>query len=153
MPLLSDLPTAIATHLTTSQQPGGSLAAAAAAVILPEDTHDLGTEITKAVSKIGLVILVGMPHGINKSTMQNPNLELQVNLSIAIAEVPITWRAVVGRPKAPAIALIIAQLLQNFKVAGFQYLRVSKLDYIPDKVRQLYEVPIETSLIAPALPL
>lgn len=150
MAVMNDLTTAVVNRLTTAQGAGGSLVNDAAAVVLREDAHDLQTQITKAIGQIGLLLLVGMPHFVNKSTLQNPNLEAAISFAVAIGEHPILWRKD-QRDPASTLAQLVAQLLHGFKIDGFNWLRVTRVDYIPDKKRQLYEVSIETLLIAPAL--
>ena len=150
MPYLNDLTTAVVAKLQLAQGPGGSLINDADAVVLREDSHDLQTEINKAIGQIGMLLLVGMPHFVNRSTLQNPNLEAAISFAVAIGEHPILWRKA-PRDPASTVAQIVAQLLQNFQVPGFNWLRVTRVDYVPDKKRQLYEVSIETLLIAPAL--
>jgi hypothetical protein len=147
---MEDLPQAIVDRITVAQAAGGSLFNDAAAVVLMEDVHDLQTEINKAIGQIGMLILIGMPHWKNTATMQNPNVQDVIQIAIAIGEHPVLWRSG-ERDKAPTVASIIEQLLHNYKIPGFQYLKVTRVDYIPDKKRQLYEVSVETQLITPVL--
>jgi hypothetical protein len=151
MAVLNDITTAIVNQLQQAQWAGAALANNAAAVVLREDAHDLQTEINRAIGQIGMLILVGMPHFVNKATQQNPNLESVINCAVAVGEHPILWRKD-QRDPASTVAHIVAQLLHNLKVPGFNWLRVTRGDYVPDKKRQLYEVAIETLLIAPTAP-
>lgn len=155
MATLSDLPAGIVTRLQAAQQPGGSLAAAGAAAVLREDAHDLATQIAKAANQFGLVILVGMPHAENSATPQNPNLQMKVHTAIGIREDPLIWRRQnpdgSQRPFAPAVAQIVAQLVQNLKLPAFNYLTCPRLDFVPDKKVQLYEIAVETTLVVPTL--
>ena len=150
MPVLNDLTTAVVNRLTAAQQAGGSLVNDAAAVILREDVKDLQTEINKSIGQIGMLMLVGMPHFVNKATLQNPNLEAAISFAVAIGEHPILWRKD-QRDPASTLAQLVAQLLHGFKIDGFNWMRVTRVDYVPDKKRQLYEVSIETLLIVPTL--
>jgi hypothetical protein len=147
---LNDLTTAVTNRLKAAQQLNGSLFNDAAAVVLREDAKDLQTEINKSIGQIGMLILVGMPHFINESHLQNPNVEARINFAVAIGEHPILWRQG-NRDAASTVAQLVAQLLQNYLINGFNYLRVVRVDYVPDPKRQLYEVAIETLLVAPAL--
>lgn len=155
MASLNDIPTSVTTALKAAQANNGSLAGAAAAVVMREDAHDLQTEINKAIGNIGMLILVGMPHAENTATMTNPHVNLKISFAIAIGEHPILWRKanVDGsqRPFAPQVAQLVAQLCQNMILPGFNPLRVVRVDYVPDKKRQLYEVSLETALVAPKL--
>lgn len=154
-PSLTGLKEAITAKIQAAQNAGGSLVNAATAVVLPEDTHDLATEINKKIGEIGMLILVGMPHFINNAKAQNPNVEADISCAIAIGENPAVWRVQNAdgstRPYAPDVALIVAQLMQNFKVDGFYWIRVKDAPYIPDKKRQLYEVSLETHTVVPSL--
>lgn len=155
MATLSDLTAAVTGRIQNAQRAGGSLVEAAAAAVVREDVHDLQTEINKSIGKIGMMILVGMPHFTNEARLQNPNLEAKILFAVAVAEDPILWRKNnpdnKPRPFAPAVAQIVAQLLQNFLIPSFNYLRVLRVDYVPDPKRQLYEIAVETLLVAPAL--
>lgn len=151
MATLSDLITAITARITAAQQSNGPLAAGAAAVVLREDRHDLQTEINKSIGQIGMLVLVGMPHAENKAASATDRLQLIVQTAVAIGEHPILWRKTNAngsiRPFSPAVAQTVAELVQNLNVPGFQRLRVTRIDYIPDAKRQLYEVGIETMLL------
>jgi hypothetical protein len=151
MATLDTLTQSIVDRLTAAKNPGGALAAAKDAVILREDAKDLQTEINKAIGSIGCLILVGMPHFINRASIQNPRLEMMISTDIAIGEHPILWRKD-NRPHAPTLAQIVAQLLHGYKIDGFNWLNVLRADFVPDPKRQLYELPIETLLIAPTIP-
>jgi hypothetical protein len=152
MASLNDLTTAIVNRLTAAQQSGGSLAAAASAVILREDAHNLETEINKAIGKTGMLILVGMPRFKNSATLSNPNVQMEISAAVAIGENPAIWRKPdSSRPTAPQVTQTVCQLLHAFRIAGFQPLAASRGDYVPDKKRQLYEIPIETLLVVPTL--
>jgi hypothetical protein len=151
MAVLNDITTAVVNALEQAKWPGRALSNNADAVVLREDSHDLQTEINKAIGQIGMLILVGMPYFMNRSTLQNPNLEAAITFAVAIGEHPILWRKN-QRDPASTVGQIVAQLLHNFKVPGFNWLRVVRVDYVPDKKRQLYEVAVETLLIAPAAP-
>jgi len=149
---LNDLTTAIVARLTAAQGEGGALHAAAGAMILREDVHDLPTEINRAIGQIGMLILVGMPHFENSATLSNPTLQMNVHCAVAIGENPMVWRkADASRPTAPEVAQAVCQLLHTFKIAGFQPLAAIRGDYVPDKKRQLYEIPVETLLTVPTL--
>lgn len=153
MSALNDLTTAAVSRITAAQNPGGSLAAAAAATVLREDVHDLPTEINKAIGRIGMLVLVGMPHFTNQSALMNPTSQLDIDFSIAIGEAPVLWRKYDAdknliTPTAADLALTVTQIFQNFTIAGFNPLRVLRGDFVPDKKRQIYELAITTKLIA-----
>jgi len=152
MASLDDLMSAISARITNAQADGGSAAAMAGALVVREDAHDLATEIEKAIAKIGMCILIGQPTFDQTATEFSPNATLEIRLAIAIGEVPIIWRTGAGRPKAQNVAVLLTQLLHNLKIPGFANLRVAHCHYVPDKKRQLFELAIETSMVAPPLP-
>lgn len=130
----------------------GALANNVDAVVLAEDAHDLEAEITKGYGKIGMLILVGQPRWKNKAAMQNPNVEDVINIEIGIGENPPIWRLPgTKRNKAMTVAHIIEKLVHNFKIPGFQYLKVTDVQFVPDKKRNIYEVQCVTQLVAPVL--
>ena len=153
MAQMEDLPAAIVARITAAQQPGGSLVNDAAASVLQEDAHDLATEIGKALDqKTGMLILVGMPRWKNSAAMQNPNVQDVIDIAVAIGENPVIWRkAGSNRDKCPTVANIVERLLHNYKIPGFQFLRVTVVHFVPDRKRQLYEVSIETQLVSAVL--
>ena len=151
MATLNDLTTGVVTRIKNAQAAVQPLVNDDAAVVLREDAHDLQTEISKSIGQIGMLILVGMPHFVNQATLQNPNLEAKINFAVAIGEHPILWRKD-QRDPASALAQLVAQLLHNYCIPGFNWLRVARVDYVPDAKRQLYEITIETLMIAPKFP-
>ena len=157
MATLSDLTAAIVSRLQSAQQPGGAAPQLTGAVILREDAHDLETEINKAIGQTGMLILVGQPHFTNTATLTNPAAQLKINTAIAIGELPALWRRprADGQPRPHAVDAVqlVTQLLHHYKIDGFQPLCVLRGDFVPDKKRQLYEIPIETLLVVPTLPI
>lgn len=143
--------TAIANRITNAQAAGGSAASMAGALVVTEDAHDLKTEIEKAIANIGMCILIGQPTFDQAATEFSPNTTLKIRLAIGIGEVPIIWRTVATRPKSQNVAVILTQLLHNLKIDGFVNLRVTHCAFVPDKKRQLFELTIETSMVAPPL--
>lgn len=121
-------------------------------VVLAEDAHDLDNQITATLTqRTGMLLLIMMPYFQNTATVQNPNVQMHVLTGVAISENPKIWRKA-GRPSAQQMAIPVAQLLQNFKVPGFQYLRVQKAAFIRDKLMQEYDILIETMFVTPNQP-
>lgn len=151
MAQLDDLMTAIANRITNAQAAGGSAASMAGALVVTEDAHDLKTEIEKAIANIGMCILIGQPTFDQTATEFSPNATLKITTGVAIGEVPIIWRTVATRPKAQNVAVILTQLLHGMKIDGFVNLRVTRSTFVPNPKRQLFELTIETSMVAPPL--
>ncbi len=155
MALPSDLMTALVDRLEAAQAPGGSLANASGATIIREDAHDLATEISKSANKFGMIWLIGQVPFDNRSPMQAVNVEAIIKTSIAIREDPIIWRKNnpdgSARPFAQDVAFTMVQLLHGFVIPGFRFLKCPRAIFVPDKKVQLFEIPIETLLIAPTL--
>ena len=155
MAVPSDLMTGIVKRLTSAQQPGGSLAVAAAVVVLREDAHDLATQIQKSANQYGMILLVGQVPFDNRSPIQGASIEGLIHTAVAIREDPMFWRKNnpdgSARPMAQDLAWTIVRLLHGFVIPGFLYLKAPKAQFIPDKKVQLFEIPIETLLIAPTL--
>jgi hypothetical protein len=148
---IADLTAAIETRLTTGfgsiaiANPGTRLQGISHVVILVEDAHDLETQINKALNELGMALVIGQPV-LENTTPLSQRANFKVNTSIAIGENPLLWRGE-HKPFCLDVVQAVVQLLQGFPVTGFQPLRVQRADFIPDKKRQLYELPIESMLM------
>jgi hypothetical protein len=151
-PTLNDFTTALVAKIQAAQQNNGSLTKAADAVVMREDAHDLDAEINKKIGEIGMIILVGQPYFVNSSKQTNPTVQAIVKTAIAIGEAPVVWRdEPLTKLTAADISLLLTQLLHSFQVPGFSPLIIDRANFIPDKKRQLYELPVEAGLLAPHL--
>jgi hypothetical protein len=138
MSKFSSLTTAIQTKLQADPALQG-------VTVLVEDAAELSSQIDKALGDIGMVVLIGQPWLENQSPLA-PSANMKVRTSVAIGENPTTWRAD-GKPVCTDVVQSVVEQLQAFRIPGFEPLRVTRADYIPNKTRQLYEVAIETMSI------
>ena len=150
--VLSNLTGPIRARIVAAIAPAGSAPSLAGAAVLVEDQHDLVNEISIALDKIGMLILIGSPNFDQHASEFSPVSVLKITLAIAIGEVPILWRVDQNKPKAQDAAVLLTQLLHNLKLPGFQNLKVTAARLVPDKQRKLYELTIETAMTANQLP-
>jgi hypothetical protein len=120
--------------------------------IVQEDSQDISTEITKATSEIGMMVLLGIP-GLENESPLSDYINGKIRVEILIREVPAIWRlASNANPiHCSDLGQAIAPGLQGFIVAGFEPLRVIKgepLGNFTEKqsssVFQDYRLEIET---------
>lgn len=148
---LFDLTAAIEARLTTgfaaiaAANPGTRLQGMSGVKILVEDAHDLETQINKALNELGMALVIGQPV-LENTTPLSERANFKVHVSIAIGENPLMARGP-HKPVCLDVVQAVVQLLQQFQIAGFQPLRVQRADFVPDKKRQLYELPVETLLM------
>jgi hypothetical protein len=146
-----DLTAAINTRLTdgfaalTAANPETRLAGMSRVAIMTEDAQDLDTKINKALNELGMVVVIGQPV-LENTTPLSQRANFKVHVSLAVGENPLLWRGAL-KPVCLDVVQSVVQLLQGYPVAGFQPLRVQRADFIPDKKRQLYELPIESMLM------
>ena len=120
--------------------------------VLTEDAGDLETKIDKAINELGLLVLIGQPHFVNTELLAN-SANCKISLAVAVGENPTLWRDEADlKPHAVAVMEYVTQLLHQFRVTGFQNLRVLRSDFIPDKKRQMYEISLETMFLLPKIP-
>ena len=149
MSLFSAYTSAIAAQLAiASQQQSNALAGVP---VLVEDAQELETQIAKAIDEEGMLVLIGMPTMDN--TAQSVSVaDFKITSSIAVGENPTIWR---DDPLTVPVCLDVVQAvivaLQGLMVQGFaRRLNVMRVDYIPDKKRQLYEITIESRIAVDA---
>lgn len=120
--------------------------------VLTEDAGDLQTKIDKAINELGLLVLIGQPHFVNTELLAN-SANCKISLAVAVGENPTLWRDEAElKPHCVAVMEYVVQLLTQFRVAGFQNLRVLRADFVPDKKRQAYEISLETMFLLPKIP-
>lgn len=149
MSLFSAYTAAIAAQLSAAaQQQGNPLADVP---VLIEDAQELETQITRAIDEEGMLVLIGMPTMDN--TAQSAAIaDFKITSSIAVGENPVIWR---DNPLTVPVCLDVVQAvvvaLQGLMVQGFaRRLNVMRVDFIPDKKRQLYEITIESRIAVDA---
>jgi len=146
MSVLADYTTAIKNQLAAAAAIQGNKLAGIS--VLVEDANDLQTQIDTAIDQVGMLVLIGMPAMDN--TQQSVAIaDLKITSAIAVGENPTIWR---DNPLTKPVCLDIVQAviaaLQGFLVQGFsRRLNVTRVDFIPDKKRQLYEITIESRAI------
>lgn len=151
MSLFSAYTAAIAAQLAIAAQQQAN--ALAGVPVLIEDAQDLETGISRAVDEEGMLILIGMPTMDN--TAQSVNVaDFKITSAIAVGENPVIWR---DNPLTVPVCLDVVQgvivALQGLQVQGFaRRLNVMRVDFIPDKKRQLYEITIESRIAVDAQP-
>ena len=148
MGALTNLTTAVNARLTNGlaalNNPNPAIAPQTTGItVLTEDAQDLATKITKAIDQIGMMVLIGEPHYVNK-TPTAPQSGILVQFAVAVGETPILWRDKNGlKPHCKDVSEFINQLLAQYPVQGFLPLRVLRNDFVPDKKRNLRELTIE----------
>jgi hypothetical protein len=149
MSLFSAYTAAIAAQLAIAAQQQSN--ALADVPVLIEDAQELETQIAKAIDEEGLLVLIGMPTMDN--TAQSVSVaDFKITSSIAVGENPIIWR---DNPLTVPVCLDVVHAvivaLQGLLVQGFaRRLNVMRVDYVPDKKRQLYEITIESRVAVDA---
>jgi hypothetical protein len=147
---LSDAQTYIKTLLDTCTQLQYGEPAKPVPVLI-EDTKDLATEIEKAVSGIGMLILIGNPIFLNRGAERV--LSGDVEIEIAIAENPAINRAD-GNSNIRAMdaAQFVAQRLHG-KSPGYPFgkIVITSVDFVPDEEKQLFEVKLKIDATMPGL--
>jgi hypothetical protein len=151
MKKISDLTDAIKTRLTNgfaaiaAANPDTAFAGLTKVTILIEDAQDLETKINKALNELGMLVLIGQPV-LENTTPLSQRANFKVSVSVAVGENPLLWRGA-HKPVCLDVVQTAVQLLQGFQIQGFLALKVLRGDFIPDKKRQLYELPIESMLM------
>lgn len=149
MSLFSAYTSGIATQLTVAAQQQGN--ALTDVPVLIEDAQELETQIAKAIDEEGMLVLIGMPTMDN--TAQSAAIaDFKITSSIAVGENPVMWR---DNPLTVPVCLDVVQAvvvaLQGLMIQGFaRRLNVMRVDFIPDKKRQLYEITIESRIAVDA---
>lgn len=116
--------------------------------VLVEDPNELEARIDKALSELGLAILIGKPRWVN-TTPQSTVANMEMVVPIALGENPTLWRdeAHPNRPTCDDAAWEVTLALQGMRVIGFQPLSVTGGDPVDDKARALYEVSVRTKAV------
>lgn len=149
MSVLADYTTAIMNRLTAvAAMPENDLANVP---LLVEDANDLDTQIEKSIEQTGMLVLIGMPTMDN--TQQSVAIaDLKITSAIAVGENPVIWRDIpLTKPICLDVVQAVVSALQGFSVPGFATrLNVTRVDFIPDKKRQLYEITVVSRAIVDA---
>lgn len=116
--------------------------------VLIEDANDLETQIQKAINDTGMLVLIGMPT-MDNTQQSSAVADLKITSAIAVGENPTLWRDTpLTKPVCLDVVHSIITTLQGFLVPGFaKRLNVIRVDFIPDKKRQLYEITIESRAV------
>jgi hypothetical protein len=151
---LTDLTNGIAARITAgfntqATQPG--LASLLTVAILVADAADLQSQLDTAVAQQGMIVLINMPSFKNQDILAQ-QINGKIPLAIEVGEAPDTWRDTpLTKPKAVDVAVIVARLLSQYFIPGFQPLRVMEGDFTRDKTRQVYTINLETQQIFDSL--
>lgn len=121
--------------------------------VVVEDAQDLETQISKATSEEGLLILIGMPSMDN--TAQSVSVaDFKITSIIDVGENPTISRALLVGTNFPVcldVVQSVVSALQGFLVTGFaRRLNVTRVETIPVKDKQLYRVTIESRAVIDA---
>jgi hypothetical protein len=119
--------------------------------VITEDSNDVQNQIDIAVNQIGMLVLIGMPN-MDNTQQSSAIADMKITSAIAVGEDPAIWRDVpLTKPVCLDVVQAVITALQGFLIPGFaRRLNVTRVDYIPDKKRQLYEITIESRAIIDA---
>lgn len=152
MSLFSAYTAAIAAQLAIAAQQQGN--ALAGVPVLVEDAQELETQIAKAIDEEGMLVLIGMPT-MDNTAQSAAVADFKITSSIAVGENPVIWRDPAAAGLTVPVCLDVVQAviiaLQGLMIQGFaRRLNVMRVDFIPDKKRQLYEITIESRIAVDA---
>jgi hypothetical protein len=118
--------------------------------VFVEDAQDLQSKLDGSLAELGMLILIGQP--VLENTSQSLTVaNMDITSAVAVGENPTIWRDdPLTKLVCTDVVEIVARALQGLSVAGFAPLRVLRADFIPDKSRQLYELPIESQYVIEA---
>lgn len=123
----------------------------AGVTFLVEDAKDLQTEIDKAISKVGLLVLVFNPNctaSEDTDGRQVPD-NMIAEIRIEIGEEPVIWRKT-GRPSCMDVADQLARTLHGYEPSNlFQPFKVTAIEFTPTSTRQVYAISVRTRFLLP----